>query len=193
MYRYGGYPYDGGGGYGYEGYPYDGGGGNGYGVRAPVKAATRGGGYWYGGWTSVKAGTGGGWYGYDIINMAEDTATEVDVEVVEREHGGLVLVKHWTDDGAERRRQPHWERELMKSECWEGLTKFTDWDSNYLILHRVDKRVQTGGNVCEMSSNRKGGIYRVIGDKIWFFWDFFALHDKKWLVFKFKWFVLNSK
>jgi hypothetical protein len=41
----GGYPYDGGGGYGYEGYPYDGGEENGYGVRAPVKAATRGGGY----------------------------------------------------------------------------------------------------------------------------------------------------
>jgi hypothetical protein len=38
------------------------------------------------------------------IDMIEDTMAEVDVEVVEREHEGVVLVKHWTDNGAERHR-----------------------------------------------------------------------------------------
>jgi hypothetical protein len=41
------------------------------------------------------------------IDMIEDTMTEVDVDVVEREHEGVVLVKHWTDNGAERHRQTH--------------------------------------------------------------------------------------
>jgi uncharacterized protein YhfF len=41
------------------------------------------------------------------IDMIEDTMAEVDVEVVEREHEGVVLVKHWTDNGAERHRQTH--------------------------------------------------------------------------------------
>jgi uncharacterized protein YhfF len=41
------------------------------------------------------------------IDMIEDTMAEVDLEVVEREHEGVVLVKHWTDNGAERHRQTH--------------------------------------------------------------------------------------
>jgi hypothetical protein len=28
--------------------------------------------------------------------------TEVDVEVVETEHEGMMLMKHWTDDAVER-------------------------------------------------------------------------------------------
>jgi hypothetical protein len=41
------------------------------------------------------------------IDMIEDMMAEVDVEVVEREHEGVVLVKHWTDNRAERHRQTH--------------------------------------------------------------------------------------
>jgi hypothetical protein len=44
------------------------------------------------------------------IHMVEDTMTEV--ERVEREHRGMVLVKHRIDDGAERNRRTHREREL---------------------------------------------------------------------------------
>jgi hypothetical protein len=42
--------------------------------------------------------------------MVEDTMMEV--ERVEREHRGMVLVKHRIDDGAERNRRTHREREL---------------------------------------------------------------------------------
>jgi hypothetical protein len=42
-------------------------------------------------------------------DMGEDMT--VEVEVVEREHEGVVLVRHWTCDGAKRHRQPHWEWE----------------------------------------------------------------------------------
>jgi hypothetical protein len=43
------------------------------------------------------------------MNMVEDTTTEVDVEMVEREHESMVLVKDCTDDGAERHRRTHQE------------------------------------------------------------------------------------
>jgi hypothetical protein len=42
----------------------------------------------------------------------EGTMAEVDVEVIEREHGGgVVLVKHWTYNRAERYRTEDWEVE----------------------------------------------------------------------------------
>jgi hypothetical protein len=40
------------------------------------------------------------------IDMAENMTAEV--EVVEREHEGVVLVRHWIGDGAKRHRQTHW-------------------------------------------------------------------------------------
>jgi hypothetical protein len=36
--------------------------------------------------------------------MVEDLTVEVNVEVVEREHEGMVLAKHWIGDRAERHR-----------------------------------------------------------------------------------------
>jgi hypothetical protein len=41
------------------------------------------------------------------IHMMEDTMAEV--EVVEREHKSVVLMKHRTDDGAERHQRTHQE------------------------------------------------------------------------------------
>jgi hypothetical protein len=41
------------------------------------------------------------------IDMVEDMTTEVDV--VEREHEGVVLMRHWIDDEAERHRRTHQE------------------------------------------------------------------------------------
>jgi hypothetical protein len=49
------------------------------------------------------------------MDMVEDTTTKVDVEVVEIEHEGVVLEKHWICDVAERHQQTHQERELEKS------------------------------------------------------------------------------
>jgi hypothetical protein len=103
------------------------------------------------------------WSEIEGLDMVEDTTAEV----IEREHEGVVLVKHWIDDGAERHRQTHRERELAKSGC-RGHNMFASSDSNCLTLCRVNKRVQMRENVCEMSSNcvGDGGIYRVMGDKI---------------------------
>jgi hypothetical protein len=39
--------------------------------------------------------------------MVEDLTVEVNVEVVEREHEGMVLAKHWIGDRAERHRRIH--------------------------------------------------------------------------------------
>jgi hypothetical protein len=36
------------------------------------------------------------------IDMVEDMTVELDVDVVEKEHESVVLVKHWINDGAER-------------------------------------------------------------------------------------------
>jgi hypothetical protein len=72
------------------------------------------------------------------IDMVEDMT--VEVEMVEREHEDLVLVRHWIDDGAERHRQAHreWE-ELAKSGCSEGHTTFVNPDYNCSTLRRVEK------------------------------------------------------
>jgi hypothetical protein len=41
------------------------------------------------------------------MDMVEDMTAEVDVEVVERNHEGMVLAKHWISDKAERHRRTH--------------------------------------------------------------------------------------
>jgi hypothetical protein len=53
------------------------------------------------------------------------------VEVVEREHEGVVLASHWTGDGAEmhRRARREWV-EFAKSRCSEGHTMFASRESN---------------------------------------------------------------
>jgi hypothetical protein len=62
----------------------------------------------------------------------------VEVGVVEREHEGVVLVRHWNDDGAERHQRGRWEwEELTKSGCSKGHITFTNYDSNYSTSHRV--------------------------------------------------------
>jgi hypothetical protein len=121
----GGYGYEKGGGYEYgEGaWPPDEpparGGGYEYGGEAlpPVEAPTEGGGYVYGGYPYGESG------GMDMVKEhyhpmnhplevegidREDSDMEEDmtvkVEVVEREHEGMVLARHWIDDGAERHR-----------------------------------------------------------------------------------------
>jgi hypothetical protein len=43
---------------------------------------------------------------------------------------------------------------------------FTSLDSNYSTLSRVEKRVQMRGNVCGMSSNHGGDIYRVMENEV---------------------------
>jgi hypothetical protein len=43
------------------------------------------------------------------------------VEWVERENGGMVLVKHQTDDGAKRNQRTHRERELETWGFWRGI------------------------------------------------------------------------
>jgi hypothetical protein len=45
------------------------------------------------------------------IDMGEDRAAEL--EVVEREPEGIVLVRHWTGDGAARHRRTHREWEVL--------------------------------------------------------------------------------
>jgi hypothetical protein len=71
-------------------------------------------------------------------DMGEDTTVEVDV--VEREHEGVVLARHWTDDGVERywRARREWD-ELVKSGCLEDHIIFVSRDSNCLTWHRVEK------------------------------------------------------
>jgi hypothetical protein len=44
------------------------------------------------------------------MDMVDDTTTEVDVEVVERKHEDVVLMKPWIGDGAESRRRTQRER-----------------------------------------------------------------------------------
>jgi hypothetical protein len=63
----------------------------------------------------------------DDIDMVED----MTVEVVERQHKGVVLARHWIGDGAERHRRTHreWE-ELTTSGCSEGHTTFTSRNYN---------------------------------------------------------------
>jgi hypothetical protein len=55
----------------------------------------------------------------------------VEVEVVERELDGVMLVRYWTSDGAVRHRRAHreWE-ELVKLGCSKGHTTFACRDSS---------------------------------------------------------------
>jgi hypothetical protein len=70
--------------------------------------------------------------GIDTVDtgMGEDRAAEL--EVVERESEGVVLVMHWIGDGAARCRRTHqkWE-ELAKPECSKDQPTFVTQDSNY--------------------------------------------------------------
>jgi hypothetical protein len=38
----------------------------------------------------------------ESMDIVEDMMADVDVEVVERKHDNIVLVKHWINDGMER-------------------------------------------------------------------------------------------
>jgi hypothetical protein len=62
--------------------------------------------------------------------MGEDMT--VELEVIERENESVVLMRHWTGDGAERHRRTHreWD-ELVKSGCSKDYTTFASRDSNY--------------------------------------------------------------
>jgi hypothetical protein len=64
------------------------------------------------------------------IGMREDKAAEL--EVVEREPKGVVLVRHWTSDGAARHRQTRqeWE-EHAKLVCSKDQPTFATQDSGY--------------------------------------------------------------
>jgi hypothetical protein len=61
--------------------------------------------------------------------MGEDGA--VELEVVEREPEGVVLVRHWIGDGAARHRRTRrkWE-ELAKPGCSKDQPTFVTQDSN---------------------------------------------------------------
>jgi hypothetical protein len=100
------------------------------------------------------------WPEVEGVNMVKNMTTEVDVEVDEKEHVCVVLVKHWISDGVEMHRWTHHKWELAKLGCWKGHTTFASPDSNYSILRRVEKSEEESANernVCWMSSN--GGRY----------------------------------
>jgi hypothetical protein len=69
--------------------------------------------------------------GMDTVDtgMRENRATEL--EVVEREPEGTVLVRQWISDGAARHRRTHreWE-ELAKPGCLKDQPTFTTQDFN---------------------------------------------------------------
>jgi hypothetical protein len=67
----------------------------------------------------------------EVEDIDRENSDMVEVEVVEREHEGVMLMRHWIDDGAERhqRARREWE-ELAKLGCSEGHTTFVSWDSN---------------------------------------------------------------
>jgi hypothetical protein len=79
------------------------------------------------------------------IDMVEDMT--VEVEVIEREHEGVVLMRHWISNGAERhqRARRKWE-ELAKSGCSEDHTMFVSPDFNCSILRRVEKSEEESRN-----------------------------------------------
>jgi hypothetical protein len=62
----------------------------------------------------------------------------IEVELIEREHKGVVLERHWTGDGAERHHhgRREWE-ELAKLWYSECHTTFVSLDSNCLTWRRV--------------------------------------------------------
>jgi hypothetical protein len=63
-------------------------------------------------------------------DMGEDMT--IEIKMVEREHEGVVLMRHWTSDRAKRHRRgrQEWD-ELTKSRCSEGHTTFISRDFNY--------------------------------------------------------------
>jgi hypothetical protein len=69
--------------------------------------------------------------GMDTVDtiMGEDRVAEL--EVVERELEGMVLVRHWTGDGVVRHRRTRREQEeLMKPGCSKDQPTFATQDSN---------------------------------------------------------------
>jgi hypothetical protein len=62
----------------------------------------------------------------EVEGIDREDIDMVEVDVVEREHEGMVLARHWIGDGAERHHRAcrEWE-ELAKSGCSEGHTIFT--------------------------------------------------------------------
>jgi hypothetical protein len=69
----------------------------------------------------------------DVEGIDREDSDMVEVDVVEREHEGVVLARHCISDGVERHRQAHqeWE-ELTKSRCSEVHTTFASQDFNCL-------------------------------------------------------------
>jgi hypothetical protein len=62
----------------------------------------------------------------------------VEVKVVEREHEGVVLARHWISDGVAMRRRAHQEQEeVAKLGCLRGHTTFACRDYSCLIWRRV--------------------------------------------------------
>jgi hypothetical protein len=105
----------GGGGYGYDGYPYGGGGGYEYGRGVSSRQRPE-----VEGMDMVECSSkqrseveGTNLEGMDMVEGTN--LAGMDMEVVEREHRGMMLTKHWMDDGAEIHRQTHREREPAKS------------------------------------------------------------------------------
>jgi hypothetical protein len=70
------------------------------------------------------------------IDMMEDRTMEV--EVVEREHKGVVLARHCIGELIGNGRS------LQSRGCSQGHTTFACLDSNCSTLRRVEKRVEMG-------------------------------------------------
>jgi hypothetical protein len=67
----------------------------------------------------------------DTVDTGMGEEREVELEVVEREPEGVVLVRHWTGDGAARHRRTRreWE-ELVKPGCSKDQRTFATQDSS---------------------------------------------------------------
>jgi hypothetical protein len=67
----------------------------------------------------------------DTVDIGMGEEREVELEVVEREPEGVVLVRHWTGDGAARHRRTRreWE-ELVKPGCSKDQPTFATQDSS---------------------------------------------------------------
>jgi hypothetical protein len=67
----------------------------------------------------------------DTVDTGMGEEREVELEVVEREPEGVVLVRHWTGDGAARHRRTRreWE-ELVKPGCSKDQPTFATQDSS---------------------------------------------------------------
>jgi hypothetical protein len=67
----------------------------------------------------------------DIVDTRMGKDRSAEFEVVEREIEGMVLARHWTDDGAMRHRRTHreWEK-LTKSGCSKDQPTFITQDSS---------------------------------------------------------------